>query len=88
MIIYGLSDDVLLWVRGIDTTWSEDTVSHTDVMKEVLDTVDAPIDPFSISQMLISMRSQDLLKNASMPLDIDGCGLISDILDKFLLNNI
>jgi arylsulfatase A-like enzyme len=42
--------DVPLWIRGIDTKWSEDTVSHIDIMKDVLDTVDAPSNPCLVSQ--------------------------------------
>lgn len=42
--------DVPLWTRGIDTKWSEDTVSHIDIMKDVLDTVDAPSNPCLVSQ--------------------------------------
>jgi len=42
--------DVPLWVRGIDATWSADTVSHIDVMREILDEVGAPSDPCGVSR--------------------------------------
>jgi arylsulfatase A-like enzyme len=42
--------DVPLWIRGMDTTWSADTVSHIDVMGEILDEVGAPSGPCDVSQ--------------------------------------
>jgi arylsulfatase A-like enzyme len=47
---HNLLYDVPLWVRGVDATWPGDTVSHIDVMREILHEVGAPSDPCSVSR--------------------------------------
>jgi len=42
--------EVPLWVRGIDTAWSQDTVSHIEMMTEILGAVGAPTDPCVVSR--------------------------------------